>query len=210
MGKDCCENKNLSGLAQRQSKVLWIVLVINAVFFFAEFISGILSKSVSLTGDSLDMLGDAITYGISIYVIGMTMSAKVKASQFKSIIMMVTALFVLARALYTITSQELPTYQVMGVMSFLAMIANLVCLWLLAKHKNDDINFSSVWLCSRNDVITNFSVIIASFLVYKTQSIWPDVIVGLGITVLVAKSSVSVWLDTKKEIRNLSQSSHHH
>lgn len=178
MAKECCgcENKNLDTLAKKQSKVLWIVLVINAVFFVAEFASGILAKSVSLTGDSLDMLGDALTYGISLYVIGKSILAKGKASQFKSSVMMLTALFVLGRAITTLVTQEVPSYQVMGVMSLLALFANLVCLWLLSKHKNDDINFSSVWICSRNDIITNTSVILASYLVYQTQSIWPDVI----------------------------------
>lgn len=198
MAKECCgcESKKLDTLAKKQAKVLWIVLLINAVFFVAEFISGVFAKSVSLTGDSLDMLGDALTYGISLYVIGKSLSSKVKASQFKSSVMMLTALFVLGRAIMTLITQKVPTYEVMGVMSFLALLANLVCLWLLSKHKNDDINFSSVWICSRNDIITNTSVIAASFLVYQTQSIWPDVIVGLGITFLVGRSSIKVWMDS--------------
>lgn len=192
-----CENKKLDTLAKKQAKVLWIVLVINAVFFVAEFVSGMLAKSVSLTGDSLDMLGDALTYGISLYVINKSLSTKVKASQFKASVMMITAIFVLGRAIITVVTQKVPAYEVMGVMSILALGANLVCLWLLSKHKNDDINFSSVWLCSRNDIITNSSVIAASFLVYYTQSIWPDVLVGLGITILVGKSAVKVWFDSK-------------
>ena len=194
-----CENKKLDTLAKKQSKVLWIVLIINAVFFIAEFVSGFLAKSVSLTGDSLDMLGDALTYGISLYVIGKSLSAKVKASQFKASVMMITAIFVLVRAIMTLVTQKVPTYEVMGVMSLLALGANLVCLWLLSKHKNDDINFSSVWICSRNDIITNSSVIAASVLVFYTQSIWPDVLVGLGITVLVGKSALKVWLDSKNK-----------
>lgn len=200
MAKECCgcENKNLGTLAKKQAKILWIVLIINATFFVAEFISGMLAKSVSLTGDSLDMLGDALTYGISLFVIGKSLSAKVKASQFKSSVMMITALFVLARAITTLITQKVPTYEVMGVMSFLALGANLVCLWLLSKHKNDDINFNSVWICSRNDIITNSSVIVASILVYLTNSIWPDVIVGLGITYIVGKSSIKVWMDSRE------------
>lgn len=194
-----CENKKLDTLAKKQAKVLWIVLTINAVFFIAEFVSGILAKSVSLTGDSLDMLGDALTYGISLYVINKSLSAKVKASQFKASVMMITAIFVLGRAIITVVTQKVPVYEVMGVMSLLALGANLVCLWLLSKHKNDDINFSSVWLCSRNDIITNSSVIVASFFVYFYQSIWPDVLIGLGITILVGKSAIKVWFDSKNK-----------
>src|SRR5690606_26302211 len=190
MSKECCgcESKNLDTLAKKQAKVLWIVLIINSVFFIAEFVSGILSESVSLTGDSLDMLGDALTYGISLFVINKSLLAKVKASQFKASVMMLTALVVLGRAILTLINQKVPAHEVMGIMSALALGANLVCLWLLSKHKNDDINFSSVWLCSRNDIITNTSVIAASVLVFYTQSIWPDVLVGLGITLLVGKS----------------------
>ena len=202
MSKECCgcESKNLDTLAKKQAKVLWIVLIINSVFFVAEFVSGILSKSVSLTGDSLDMLGDALTYGISLFVINKSLLAKVKASQFKASVMMLTALVVLGRAILTLINQKVPAHEVMGVMSALALGANLVCLWLLSKHKNDDINFSSVWLCSRNDIITNTSVIAASVLVFYTQSIWPDVLVGLGITLLVGKSAVNVWIDSKNSL----------
>jgi Co/Zn/Cd efflux system component len=199
MTKECCgcENKQLDTLAQKQAMVLWIVLLINAVFFIAEFISGFLAKSVSLTGDSLDMLGDALTYGISLYVINKSLSAKVKTSQFKALVMGLTALFVLGRAIATLINQSIPTHEVMGMMSFFALLANLVCLWLLSKHKNDDINFSSVWLCSRNDIVANTSVIAASFLVFYTKSFWPDVLIGLVITALVGKSALKIWFDSK-------------
>lgn len=200
MTKDCCgcENKQLDTLAKKQAKVLWIVLIINALFFVTEFFSGLIAKSVSLTGDSLDMLGDALTYGITLYVIGKSQSSKIKASQFKATLMMITAVCVLARAVMTFVNQKTPTYEVMGLVSLLALGANLLCLWILSKHKNDDINFSSVWLCSRNDIITNTSVIVASLLVYFTNSYWPDVIVGLCITYIVGQSSVQIWKESNQ------------
>lgn len=200
MADSCCTNKeqDLKSLASKQAKVLWIVLAINFVMFLAEFLFGWISDSTALIGDSLDMLGDALAYGSSLYVVKRSLSAKIVASRIKAYLMIILGLIVFARAVYHFLFQVVPEVEIMGLVGVIALIANLICLALLTRHKNDDINFTSVWICSRNDIIANFSVLIAAFMVYQLQSSWPDIIVGFGITLLFLRSAFGILKDGNK------------
>lgn len=202
MGEACCQGKSedLKALADKHAKVLWIVLAINAVMFVVEMIMGHLANSRALMADSLDMLGDTLAYASSIYVLKMSLQAKAKASIFKAALMFLTGLFVVVETLRSFYSEGIPTALTISSIGLLALIMNAICLMLLTKHKNDDINFKSVWICSRNDIIANTSVIIAGGLVYLLQSKIPDLVVGLGITILFLKSSISVFLEARQSL----------
>lgn len=202
MGEACCQGKSedLKALADKHAKVLWIVLAINAVMFVVEMIMGHLANSRALMADSLDMLGDTLAYASSIYVLKMSLQAKAKASIFKAALMFLTGLFVIIETFRSFSSESIPTALTISSIGLLALAMNALCLMLLTKHKNDDINFKSVWICSRNDIIANTSVIIAGGLVYLLQSKIPDLVVGLGITVLFLKSSVSVFLEARQSL----------
>ncbi len=202
MGSSCCDNKSedLKGLAKSQSRVLWIVLVINLMMFFVEFLFGYFSHSQALMADSLDMMGDALAYASSLYVVSLGATAKAKASIFKSVLMLLTGLGVLAESIYNFYNPTVPEHQTMTIVAFIALAMNALCLYLLTSHKNDDINFKSVWICSRNDIVSNISVIIASFFVYTYNSHWPDLIVAVGITLLFMKSSLSVFTEARQEL----------
>lgn len=199
MAASCCDAKSedLKSLAKSQKKVLWTILLINLVMFFVEFIFGLLSNSQALMADSLDMLGDSLAYGSSLYVVNLGLRAKAKASLLKASLMMLTGVAVLAKSIHTFISPELPAYETMSIVAVLALVMNSLCLYLLTRHKNDDINFRSVWVCSRNDIIANSSVIVASFFVYYYASPWPDLIVAIGITILFMKSSWGVFQEAK-------------
>lgn len=202
MGEACCQGKSedLKALADKHAKVLWIVLAINAVMFIVEMIMGHLANSRALMADSLDMLGDTLAYASSIYVLKMSLQAKAKASIFKAALMFLTGLFVIVETLRSFYGEGIPTALTISSIGLLALVMNALCLMLLTKHKNDDINFKSVWICSRNDIIANTAVIIAGGLVYLLQSKLPDLLVGLGITVLFLKSSLSVFLEARQSL----------
>ncbi len=172
MAEHCCQHKakELEKLQKRQSKVLWIILVINAVMFVVEFGGGIKAASLSLTGDSLDMLGDALVYGCSLYVIKKGRKAQARSAILKGSIMFLTAIAVFARATYQLFAQTVPTVQLMSEIGILALIANLICFLLLISHRNDNINMSSVWLCSRNDILANTSVLLTAGLVFAQSA----------------------------------------
>jgi Co/Zn/Cd efflux system component len=146
------------------------------------------------------MLGDAIAYGSSLYVINKGRKAKALSASLKGGIMLASALAVLAQAVWKITSQTTPEVGLMSGVTAAALIANITCLVLLTRHRADDINMSSVWVCSRNDLIANTSVLAAAGLVALTRSPWPDIVVGLGITALFFKSGVGVLAGARREL----------
>lgn len=202
MSEDCCQKKSrdLASMTQRQSKVLWTVLGVNAVMFAIEFLSGIQSNSLALTGDSLDMLGDAIAYGSSLYVINRGRKSQAKSAFLKGLIMFLSAVAVFSRAVYQAFLHVTPELQVMGIIGFMALCANLFCLFLLTSHRKDNLNMSSVWLCSRNDIIANTSVLAAAGLVLITGMSWPDLAVGLLLTLIFARSAGSVLSQSWREL----------
>jgi Co/Zn/Cd efflux system component len=200
---DCCNDKacEIEALRDRQSSTLKIVLGINAVMFFVELMAGLLASSVSLVADSLDMLGDALVYGFSIYVVARGARMKAKAAFLKGGIMAAFGLFVFGQAMYKIFIPHIPVFETIGVIGVLALAANSLCLLLLWRHRADDINMSSVWLCSRNDIIANVAVLCAGIGVWLTQSGWPDILVGLGLTALFLRSAVFVLRGAMMELR---------
>lgn len=191
---DCCENKScaIEALRVRQSSTLKVVFCINAVMFVIEIVAGITSGSTALLSDSLDNLGDAITYSLSLYAIARTPRSKAKIALFKGILILIAGLFVFSQVVYRIIVPIVPTYETMGLISLLALLANGTCLALLWKHHEEDINMSSVWECSRNDVASNISVFIAAGGVWLTHSGWPDVLIGAALAFLFLKSSTKV------------------
>ncbi len=187
----CCEDKacELEELRKQQSNVLWVVFAINAVMFVLEFSIGFIAGSVALLADSLDMLGDTLVYGFSLFVITRSETWKVYAALLKGCIMLIFGLGVLGQAAYKFFMNGIPDAQIMGIISLVALAANTTCLFLLMSRRNDDLNMRSTWLCSRNDIVANTGAFIAAVGVYLTVSRWPDLIIGLIITIIFIKSA---------------------
>lgn len=200
---DCCNDKacEIDALRSRQSLTLKIVLGINAVMFVVELTAGLLGNSISLVADSLDMLGDAMVYGFSLYVVARSSIMKARAALLKGIIMAAFGLFVLGQAIYRIVYPQLPVFETIGAIGLLALAANGTCFYLLWRHRADDINMSSVWLCSRNDIIANISVLFAAVGVWLTHSGWPDILIGLALAALFLRSALHVLHESIKELR---------
>jgi Co/Zn/Cd efflux system component len=203
MGDNCCQAKacELTKLKKQRAKVLWAVLVINLVMFVIEFGAGIRGDSLSLTGDSLDMLGDALVYASSLYVINKGSKAQAGSAFLKGIIMFLFAIAVFARASYQFFTGATPEVVFMSTVGVVALLTNLLCLLLLTRHRKDNLNMSSVWLCSRNDIIANISVLAAAGLISLTHSSLPDLTVGLLLTFIFAKSAGKVLSQSWKELR---------
>ena len=194
-GQTSCEIEQLQA---RQSKTLKIVLGINLGMFFVELVAGIMARSTALLGDSLDMLGDALAYGFTLYVVSRNDAWKAGSAFAKGLTMAFFGLFVLGTAGYHMLHPEIPHFATMGFIGLLALSANGVCLLLLWQHRAEDINMRSVWLCSRNDIIANVLVLIAAVGVWATHSRWPDLIVGVGIAALFLRSAFHVIVDAKQ------------
>lgn len=208
MGSSCCHKKqeDLESTAKEHKKTLWIVLIINLLMFFVELVFGILSNSAALLADSLDMLGDAITYGSSIVVVSMSVTKKAKVAFLKAWIMLIFGLVVSAKCIYKAFALEAPDTSMMISVGGLAFLANLTCLILLNRHKNSDINMKSVWICSRNDIIANTSVICAGFAVAYFHTPYPDILVGIGLSVLFIHSALGIFKDVKETLHRQQES----
>ena len=201
----CCEDKacELEQLRKRQSNVLWVVLAINAFMFALEISIGFIAGSVALLADSLDMLGDTLVYGFSLFAITRSEGWKVRAALLKGGIMLVFGLGVLGQATYKFFLSSIPDAQLMGITSLVALAANTTCLFLLMQHRNDDLNMRSTWLCSRNDIIANMGALLAAVGVYLTVSRWPDLIIGLIITIVFIKSAWYILREAIGQLRTM-------
>jgi cation diffusion facilitator family transporter len=202
MSENCCQSKgkDLEKIRKQHSKVLWIVLFINITMFVIELINGIRANSLALTGDSLDMLGDSLVYGSSLLVVYKSQKAQARVSLLKGFIMIGSALTVLIRGLYQFHIWSIPVQQTMTNIGIIALVANLSCLIFLTRHKEDNLNMSSVWICSRNDIIANSSVLLAAWIISIYPSPIPDLIVGLLITFVFTKSSLRVIKASQREL----------
>lgn len=214
----CCENNcAIEKLHEKQKGTLKAVLVINAVMFSVIAWSAFYGKSTALLSDSLDNLGDALTYGLSLYVVSQGATAKAKVALFKGSLIFIGACVVLVQIIYrlvvpTLPSYEvmgifslvvptLPSYEVMGVFSLAGLAANSLCLFLLWKHRDEDINMNSVWECSRNDIASNLSVFIAAGAVWFFDSGWADILVASCLVILLLNSSLHVIYSALKALK---------
>ena len=205
--KHCCEDKaiEIKVLQNRQIHVLWAVLWINAFMFFIEFGAGVISQSTALLADSMDMLGDSMVYGFSLYVVNRSSVWKAKAALLKGCIMAAFGLGVLGELIYKALYPVIPHAETMGTIGVIALIANGVCFLLLWNHRDSDLNMRSTWLCSRNDIIANVGVLLAAAGVAWTQTLWPDFLVGLIIVAVFLSSAVHVLQQSIAELRALAE-----
>jgi cation diffusion facilitator family transporter len=196
--RECCE---VRAIPARQRRVLLIVLAVNAVMFLAEFFVGLVAHSTALLADSVDMLGDAIVYGFSLYVIGRGLVWHARAALLKGGIMAAFAVVVAGEVGLKIARGLVPEAGMMTGMGLLALAANASVLVFLWRHRGDDINMRSAWLCSRNDVIANTGVLLAAGGVWLSGSAWPDIAVGLFIAALFSVSARDVIRDARRQLR---------
>ena len=201
----CCEQKTeeIKTLRDEHRKVLIVVLVINAVLFVVEAGAGLLAHSTALLADSLDMLGDSLVYGFSLYVLWRSAEWKAIAAVLKGIVMAAFGIGVLAEAVYKVTAAVVPVAETMGIIGLLVLLGNGLCFLLLFRHRSDDLNMRSTWLCSRNDIIANLSVLLAAAGVRIFDSGWPDMLVGAAIAGLFLRSALTVLQESFAEMQRL-------
>lgn len=191
---DCCDNKScaLEALRARQRGTLKAVLWINAVMFVAILAAGVLARSTAVLSDSLDNLGDALTYGLTLYAVSRSDRAKAQVALFKGALILAAGLFVVWQVALKAAHPAVPAYETMTLASIAGLVANGICLALLTRHRADDVNMSSVWECSRNDIASNLSVLVAAAGVWMTGAAWPDLLVGAALALLFLKSALRV------------------
>lgn len=192
MGACCDDECALDRLQGKQRVTLIRVLLINAIMFVLIVLAALFAQSAALFSDSLDNLGDALTYGLSLYVVSKSASSKARVALFKGGLIFIAASLVVAQVVYRLLHPVVPSFELMGLFSVLGLVANGVCLFLLWQHQHEDINMSSIFECSRNDIASNLSVIFAAIGVWVFESGWPDIILASLLALMLLNSSARV------------------
>jgi len=188
------------GTDRRYRQVLWVIIALNAAMFFVEMGGGLASGSLALQADSLDFAGDAMTYGLSLAVIGMAAAVRAKAALLKGLSLGLIAAYVLGSALYRTFVVGVPEPLTMSVIGIAALAVNLGSVALLWKWREGDANVRSVWLCSRNDAIGNLAVLFAAGVVAVTGTKWADLAVAALMSCLFLQTSFQVIRTARGEL----------
>lgn len=176
-----------------QAKLLWTVLIINFAFFVVEMSAGLFSRSMGLVADSLDMLADAVVYGLSLWAVGAAVTRKKRVATLSGYFQIVLALLGLIEIIRRfIGTEAVPDFKAMIIVSILALAANSVCLYLLQKSKSEEAHMKATMIFTSNDVIINSGVILAGILVLLTNSKYPDLIIGAIVFLVVVRGAIRI------------------
>lgn len=202
MGAHCCGHQTPSQPDPRYRRILWIALLVNAGMFLIEMVSSVQANSVSLLADAIDFFGDAANYAISLWVLGMSVQIRAKASLLKAGFMALFGVGVLIHAVFNLITGVVPDAQTMTLIGFLALLANVGVAILLFSYRNGDSNMRSVWLCTRNDALGNVAVIIAALGVFGTGTAWPDLIVATIMATLALTAAKQIFVQATHELKH--------
>lgn len=190
MGDSCCSGTvDIRAMEARQRRVLMIVLAINIATFVMMLSAAIYSGSSSLLSGSLDNLGDALTYLLSIAVIGASTRAKAKVALLKGLLILGAAMAVAVQVGWRLAHPEVPIFEAIGIAALLNLAFNGICLWLLTPYRHGDVNMASAWECSRNDVWEGFAVLLAAVGVWLFNAGWPDLVIAAALLVMFLRSA---------------------
>jgi cation diffusion facilitator family transporter len=205
MTDDCCASACESETAKadpRWRRVLWVALIVNAGMFLIEMLAGAAADSRALQADALDFLGDTANYAVSLSVFGTALAWRARAALLKSLFMLGFAGWVFGSAIFAFVNGTAPDPATMGVVSALALAANIGVALLLYRYRTGDANMRSVWICSRNDAIGNVAVMLAALGVLGTGSAWPDLIVATIMAALAFTGGIQILRQAKSELNH--------
>jgi len=205
MSDSCCgKTLDVRAMEARQKRVLIIVLSINAATFLIVVTAAILARSSSLLSGGLDNLGDALTYALSLAVVGASASAKARVAVFKGLLILGAAIAVGVQIAWRLTHPTVPLFETMGLAALLNLAANAWCLYLLSPYRRGDVNMASAWECSRNDVWEGLAVLAAAAGVWLLGAGWPDLIIAGALLLMFLRSALRVLASAWRELRLVS------
>jgi Co/Zn/Cd efflux system component len=188
----CCDGGGLDARDRTQRRVLAVLLAINGGMFLVEAAAGWIAQSTGLLGDSLDMLADATVYGVALWAVGRSEAAKGFAARLCGILQIGLAFLVMGDVVRRWLVGSTPGADWMIGVGALALVANVACMLLLWRHRGGGVHMRATWICSRNDVLVNSSVIAGGALVWLTGSRLPDLLLGSLISVTVLMSGIKI------------------
>lgn len=200
MGMACCAHQTVI-LDQRYRRVLALALILNALMCVLEIIAAWHASSIALLADSMDFMADSVNYGVTLYALSLSVTARAKVALAKGVTMIVYGLVIVAVVGLGLGEAHSPQASWMGGIALLALLTNLGIALLLFKFRDGDSNRQAVWLCTRNDAIANVLVLLAAIGVWWCQARWPDLVVALIIGLLGLSSGIKVIRQARLEMR---------
>jgi cation diffusion facilitator family transporter len=200
----CSDNcsADLGKASTSERHTLIVVMLLNAGMFVAEFSAGLVAGSTALLADSLDMLADALIYALGLFALGRAAHWRSRVALGSGLFQLVLGIGVAGHAMAKVFVDGLPDTGTMGFFGALALVVNTVCFLMLARFRDGDINLRATWICSRNDMIGNVGVLVAAGLVMWLDSIWPDIVIGLLIALVVIRSALRIIIEARTELRS--------
>ena len=184
---------------QTQSRILWTLLLINAVMFVIELSAGLFAQSTGLIGDSLDMFADAVVYGVALYAVGRSLLAKANAAMLSGVFQITLAFLVLADVIRRFIMGSDPLYGAMIAVGALALVANSACLLIIWGQREGEVHMRASFIFSQNDVIVNVGVILGGIFVWALNSRFPDLIIGGIVSFMVLRGGLRIVRDARDE-----------
>ena len=201
MNDSCCGSTvDIRALETGQRRVLMIVLAINIATFVMMLGAALYSGSSSLLSGGLDNFGDALTYALSLAVVGAGATAKARVALFKGVLILGAAIAVAIQITWRLAHPGVPIFEAIGIAALLNLAANAMCLRLLTPFRHDDINMASVWECSRNDVFEGFAVLAAAAGVGLFHAGWPDLLIAALLLLMFLRSALRVLRTAWREL----------
>lgn len=202
MADSCCSGTiDIRALEARQRRVLMIVLAINIATFVMMLAAAIYSGSSSLLSGGLDNLGDALTYLLSLAVIGASTRAKAKVALLKGVLILGAAVAVAVQIGWRLAHPNVPIFEAIGIVAMINLAFNGICLWLLTPYRHGDVNMASAWECSHNDVFEGFAVLLAAVGVWLFNAGWPDLVIAAALLLMFLRSAWRVLRNARAELR---------
>lgn len=208
---DHCGHHVFTGQSAAYQRILWIVAGLNFLMFGVELGWGIAASSQALLADSLDLLGDGLTYSLSLWAIHQTPRHRSIVAMLKGGSLLLFALIIFIDIIIHIFAKHTPLPITMGWVAATVLTVNVLCAILLYRFRDGDANIRSVWLCSRNDAIGNILVMIAAGAVFLFQSGWPDLLAAGILVLLFLSSAIRIlrlsWLEMQHQKHHLPKAS---
>lgn len=199
----CHGSASVAAASPQYRRILWIALILNAAMFFVEMLGSQKSGSNALLADAIDFFGDAVNYGVALFVLTKTQLWRARTAWLKGFCMALFGTFVIGRATWLAFNGAAPEPLTMGWVGFVALVVNVGVAVLLYAYREGDATMRGVWLCTRNDAIGNVAVILAAIAVAFSASRWPDVAVSFGMGCLALHSAWLVTQQANKEMHTI-------
>jgi Co/Zn/Cd efflux system component len=202
MSDSCCGKPiDAQALQGEQRRVLRIVMAINIATFVLMIAAAMYSRSSALLSGALDNFGDALTYALSLAVVGASTLAKSKVAMFKAALILLAAIVVAAQIGYRLANPAVPLFEGIGLAATLNLAANVVCLRLLTPYRHGDVNLASAYECSRNDLYDGVAALAAAVGVWWFEAGWPDIVVAGALLILFLRSAWRVFREASRQMR---------